>query len=218
VDFIVRWQQLPSDTTMKSHCSLRFGLLLLFTACSFVASSPPPAFAAEREDAPREKKASLGADLGYLVPVGAFAKFAGPSIGPLVRGGYRVTPRLELTLRTGFLLGLSAGSGLRTPFGFEGAARTSTVPVWAGARLFVMDPNEGLYVSAESGLNIMLPESKEMRLRWGANGGVGFVFDKSIPVDLRAQVAVMNLLEDMPRDAGLERTYVALAMSLGYTF
>jgi hypothetical protein len=28
----------------------------------------------------------------------------------------------------------------------------------------------------------------------------------------------MNLLEDMPRDSGRERTYVGLAMSLGYTF
>ena len=197
---------------------------LLFTGSAFAQGAPPPpAGAPAAEPAPAaggddEKKIGVGADLQFMLPLGDLADFTGPLIGPVLRGGYRVMPPLEVTARIGYLFGLSKDQG--------GASTSlSIIPIWAGARYFFMDPQAGLYGAAELGLNLgsskveILGQSQSTSsTRLGFNIGAGYVISKELPIDIRAQFSMINLLLKEEVAGQSEKTQFALGLSVGYTF
>jgi|GEM_PF-702438 len=206
---------------------------LLFTGSAFAqGAAPPPAGAPAAEPAPAaddDKKIGIGGDLLFVVPLGDLADASGLQIGPVVRGGYRVMPNLELTARIGYLIGLKKERTIN--FGV-GSATVSTgfnlIPIWAGARYFFMEPQAGVYGSAELGLNILAPtvsdgNAGDSITRIGANLGVGYVISKELPIDIRAQFLMYNLLlKESDQTIGgttiSEPTYFGLGISAGYTF
>ncbi len=197
---------------------------VLFTGSAFAQNAPPPSpnaapgaptDAKTNED---DKKIGIGVEAQFLLPLGDLSDFTGPLVGPLVRFGYRVTPPLELTARTGYLFGLSKDTGgLKTSL--------SIIPIWAGARYFFMDPYAGLYGAAELALNLgsskveLLGQSQSTgATRIGFNIGAGYVISKDLPIDIRAQFSMINLLLKDDVAGQSEKTQFALGLSAGYTF
>ena len=198
---------------------------MLFTGSAFAQGAPPPSpnaapgaptDASTNEDG---KKIGIGVEGQFLLPLGDLGDFTGPLIGPLVRFGYRVTPPLELTARTGYLFGLSKdqGAGVSTSF--------SIIPIWAGARYFFMDPYAGLYGAAELALNLGSAKvdggglsQSSGATRIGFNLGAGYVISKDLPIDIRAQFSMINLLLKDDVLGQSEKTRFALGLSAGYTF
>ncbi len=197
---------------------------MLFTGSAFAQGAPPPSPNAapgaptDASTDEADKKIGIGVEAQFLLPLGDLSDFTGPLIGPLVRFGYRVTPPLELTVRTGYLFGLSKD---------QGGVKTSLsiIPIWAGARYFFMDPYAGLYGAAELALNLgsakaeFLGQSQSTgATRIGFNLGAGYVISKDLPIDIRAQFSMINLLlKDDVAGQG-EKTQLALGLSAGYTF
>jgi hypothetical protein len=197
---------------------------MLFTGSAFAQGAPPPSpnaapgaptDASTNED---DKKIGIGVEGQFLLPLGDLGDFTGPLIGPIVRFGYRVTPPLELTARTGYLFGLSKDTG-----GIS--TSLSIIPIWAGARYFFMDPYAGLYGAAELALNLgsskveFLGQSQSTgATRIGFNIGAGYVISKELPIDIRAQFSMINLLLKDDVAGQSEKTQFALGLSAGYTF
>jgi hypothetical protein len=196
---------------------------MLFTGSAFAQGAPPPPPAAgASEPAPsgdEDKKIGIGVEGQFMLPLGDFGDVTGPQIGPLVRFGYRVIPALELTARTGFLFGLSKDQSAQV------STSVSNIPIWLGARYFFMEPYAGLYGAAEFALNLMTVHSTVKILgqdasastgftREGFNIGAGYVISKELPIDIRAQFSMLNLLG---KETG-ETTQLALGISAGYTF
>ena len=186
--------------------------------------APPPTEGGEDDG----KKIGIGGDLLFVIPLGDLSDASSLQIGPLVRGGYRVIPNLELTARLGYLIGLkkerTIGTGVGTVTVSTGF---NLIPIWAGARYFFMDPYAGVYGAAELGLNILAPTTSignagDSLTRIGANLGVGYVISKELPIDIRAQFQIYNLLlKESASGAGFtidEPTYFGLGISAGYTF
>jgi hypothetical protein len=191
----------------------------LFTASAFAQGAPaagaaPPAAAAD------DKKIGVGLDAQFLLPVGDLADGTGPFIGALLRFGYRVMPELEATARVGYLYGLGKDVGGGSSVGI------SDIPVWVGARYFILEPSAGLYAGAEIGANILKPhisptppsnpitdKALESRTRFGFNLGVGYVVSKELPIDIRAQLSHLNLLGT---ESG-EKAALGIGISAGYT-
>lgn len=197
---------------------------LLISGSAFAQGAPPAPGAPAAEPAAGgggdEKKMGIGLDAQFLLPLGDLADATGPFIGPLVRFGYRVTPPLEVTLRAGYLFGLSKEQG---PVKFS----LSNIPIWVGGRYFIMDPGAGLYAGLEIGANILKPhldpeppsnpltdKALESRTRFGFNLAVGYVISKDLPIDIRAQFSHLNLLGT---ESG-ETAATAVGASVGYTF
>lgn len=211
---------------------------LLFTGSAFAQGAAPPAPAggaaapAADSGGGDEKKIGLGGDLLFVVPLGDLADASGLQIGPVLRGGYRVTPNLEITARLGYLVGLKKDRSVATGVPGVGAVTVSSgfnlIPIWAGARYFFMDPNAGVYGSAEVGLNILSPTvsqgtAGDSLTRLGANLGVGYVISKDLPIDIRANFLIYNLLlKESDKNIGpvtiTEPTYFGVGLSAGYTF
>lgn len=197
---------------------------MLFTGSAFAQGAPPPPPAggnapAESSGSSDDKKMGLGVEGQFLLPLGDFGDASGPQIGPLVRFGYRVIPALELTARTGFLFGLKKDQGANV------STSVSNIPIWLGARYFFMDAPAGFYGAAELALNLMTVHSSVTVLgqsadastgftREGINLGAGYVISKELPVDIRAQFSMLNLLG---KETG-EKTFFAIGLSAGYTF
>lgn len=212
--------------------ALAFGSLLCATS-AFAQGAPPPAGAAPgvaanptSADAPAKtddgddgKNIGLGGDLLFLIPTGDLADATGPQIGPVFRAGYRVMPNLEVTGRIGYLFGFSKSVGAGQ---FEADTSLSVIPIWAGARYFFMEPKAGLYGAAELGLNFLtahasvggVSASGDTQTRLGANLGAGYVISKELPIDIRAQLSMYNLLG---REDG-ENVSLGIGLSAGYTF
>lgn len=200
---------------------------MLFTGSAFAQGAPPPppaggAPAESGASADDDKKFGLGVELQFMLPIGRFADSTGPLIGPLVRFGYRVIPALELTARTGYLFGIG-----KTPPGASGDASISfsDIPIWLGARYFFMEPNVGLYGSAELAVNLLTAHvsggglsASEGQTREGFNLGVGYVISKELPIDIRAQFSMLNLLGKDSTLGVSEPTLLAIGISGGYTF
>ena len=204
---------------------------MLFTGSAFAQGAPPPSPNAapgaptDASTDEADKKIGIGVEAQFLLPLGDFGKSTGPLIGPLVRFGYRVTPRLELTARTGYLFGLG-----KTPDGVPAGADVSVhanlIPIWVGARYFFMEPYAGVYGAAEIGINLLSAggsvagkslDSKSST-REGFNLGVGYVISKDLPIDIRAQFSMLNLLGKDSAGGIDEPTAIALGFSAGYTF
>jgi hypothetical protein len=199
---------------------------VLFTGSAFAQNAPPPSpnaapgaptDATTNED---DKKIGIGVEAQFLLPLGDFGKATGPQLGPIIRIGYRVTPPLELTFRTGYLFGIGKTPD-GTPPGADVSTSVSNIPLWLGARYFFMEPYAGLYGSAELAINLMTAHSTVLGqsastgiTREGFNLGVGYVISKDLPIDIRAQFSMLNLLG---KETG-ETTFLAIGLSAGYTF
>ena len=82
-------------------------------------------------------------------------------------------------------------------------------------------------VTLEAGMNSLLPtvdplpttvaaeRRTELRRRFGGNMGFGWLFSENIPIDLRAQVMLLNLI-GQNADVG-ETMNVGVSLSAGYT-
>lgn len=190
---------------------------LLFTGSAFAqgaAPAPAPAAAPANDSVVDDKKMTLGIDAQFMLPVGDLADATGPQIGPLVRFGYRVIPALELTGRVGYLFGLSKDVG---PF----KSSLSNIPIWVGARYFFMDAPAGFYGAAELAINLMSAKveaggqsASKSVTREGINLGVGYVISKELPIDIRAQFSLLNLLGKETN----ETSFTAIGVSVGYSF
>lgn len=208
---------------------------LLVTGSAFAQGTPtaPPAPPAPSGGTPNErgeaeKKIGIGGDLLFLIPLGDLSDASGPQFGPLVRGGYRVIPNLEVTARLGYLIGLKKDRSFNTGLGtLTVSSGFNLIPVWAGARYFFMDPDAGVYGAAEIGLNVLVPTTSsgtagDSQTRFGANLGAGYVISKELPIDIRAQLTMYNLLGKNDTTVGTttinEPTYLGIGISGGYTF
>ena len=198
-------------------CNIRVLAQVAVTSL-FLAANAAAQGTQEAAPAP-ESKVSVGGDLLFVVPVGTLGDATGPLLGPLVRGGYRVTLPVEITARAGYLFGLGKdqGGGATT--------RLSMIPVWVGARYFVLDPHAGPYAAGEIGLNLLqlhldpdpgsiADEAKKLRARVGFDLGFGYVVSKTLPIDFRVQFTHFNLLGTETGD----KAFLGLGLSAGYTF
>jgi hypothetical protein len=205
---------------------------MLFTGSAFAQGAPPttgtpaPGAPTDTHTDEADKKIGIGVEGQFLLILGDVGKETGPLIGPLVRFGYRVIPNLELTARTGYLFGLG-----KTPDGAPSGFSTSisNIPIWLGARYFFMEPYAGLYGAAELAINLMTihgsgtvagvdQSSSTGFTREGVNLGVGYVISKDLPIDIRAQLSVLNLLGKASVAGVDESTALAIGLSAGYTF
>jgi hypothetical protein len=192
------------------------------------STASPPSSSSEGSG----KKIGLGGDLQFGLPIGDLGDVTGPQIGILLRGGYRVIPPLELTLRIGYLHGLSKTIA-STPRG-DISGSLSNIPIWAGARYFILQPDAGLYAGAEIGANIMNASTEaggssasKGLTRFGFNVGAGYVISPELPIDIRAQFSMLNLIgKDNSTETvapGVtvttdESSFLMLGLSVGYTF
>lgn len=183
--------------------------------------TPAPGAPADPSTNEADKRIGIGMDLTLLIPVGALADATGPSLGPVVRFGYRVFPALEVAMRAGYLFAASKSQGGGV------VARFDVLPVWLFARLFLLNPFVGPYVAADLGMNLYLPLREpplpgpagdaitEGRWRFGANVGAGYLISTSFPFDLRAQLLMLNL--GGQHDKLNEKTHLGIGFSAGYT-
>ena len=172
------------------------------------------------DDAPKpETRIGIGGDVLIVVPFGTLSDASGPLLGPMVRGGYRVKPPLEITARAGYLFGFGKDRGRGT------TTSESLLPIWVGARYFVLDPHAGPYGAAEVGLNLLqlhidpdpgsvADDAKKLRARGGFDLGLGYVLSKRLPIDFRVQFTYFNLLGTETGD----KAFLGLGLSAGYTF
>lgn len=179
--------------------------LLLFTlsARAFAQDAQDPDAPAMGKP-PGTHRWSVARDLAAVLPVGPIASDSGPMLGPLVRLGFQATSRFEVGVRSGYLYGLDKeiGDGRVTAL--------SAIPIAACARLFFVGEGIGPYVAIEVGANVLrrryrtVAESglfeidfaaRESHWTAGANVGAGWVLTRRLPIDLRAHVAALDLLD-----------------------
>lgn len=168
-----------------------------------------------------DKRIGVGIDGMFLVPLGNYGDQTGPLVGPVLRFGYRFIPWLETSVRAGYLFAIAKdqGKGVRTSL--------DLMPIWLEVRAFLASPFVGPYVAVNFGMNMYLPlvqpplpgpegdKVTQLRRRFGANLGVGYVVSSSFPIDVRAQLVVLNLLG---QDAALkEKTDIGVSLGIGYT-
>lgn len=157
-----------------------------------------PANQEPKADPFAHKRAVVARDFGIAVPVGAFADRAAPMYGPLVRLGYHVTESFEVGLRAGYQRGLDRE--------IDGNTQSlSALPINVSVRYFVLGDRSGPYAGFEAGVNVFRQRERARTSIWDvgadatwvrpcANVGVGWVYSKKFPVDLRVQVASLDLL------------------------
>jgi Outer membrane protein beta-barrel domain len=179
---------------------------------------------AEASPAAGDKKISVGADLLFVLPVGDLSNDTGPQIGPLLRGGYRIMPALELTARIGYLFAFGKSQN-PTPL-VTGSTSVTDIPVWLGARYFVGDAPAGLYAAAEIGVNFLNAsytvnpgnvQKSTGDTRGGFNLGVGYVISKDLPIDVRLQYSYLNLIGANTGPSG-DGSLMGIGLSAGYSF
>lgn len=181
---------------------------------------PAPGAPADPTTNETGKRIGVGVDALLVVPVGELADITGPIAGPVLRFGYRVIPLLEIAVRGGYLFGTK-----KTKDGV--LSKVDILPLWVGARLFMYKPFVGPYATLEGGMNSLLPtldpppttasadEATKLRRRFGGNIGLGWLFSENLPIDVRAQVMLLNLI-GKSESLG-ERTNVGVSLGAGYT-
>jgi len=169
-----------------------------------------------------DKKITVGADLLFVLPVGNLHDVSGPQIGPLLRGGYRVMPQLEVTARIGYLFAFSTTQNIN---GNNISLSVSDFPIWLGARYFVTEAPAGPYAAAELGMNFLIANASgnvngqnqsqsTVDTRAGFNLGVGYVLSKDLPIDVRLQYSYLNLIGAVSNEGGI----MGIGLSAGYSF
>ena len=181
---------------------------------------PTPGAPTDPTTAETGKRIGVGIDALFVAPVGELADLTGPIAGPVLRFGYRVIPLLEIAVRGGYLFGTK-----KTKDGV--LSKVDILPLWVGARLFMYKPFVGPYATLEGGMNSLLPtidpppttasadEATKLRRRFGGNIGFGWLFSENLPIDVRAQVMLLNLIGQS--DGMGEHTNVGVSLGAGYT-
>lgn len=180
---------------------------------------PPMSEVHKTEPESEPRRLGIGGDLLFVIPLGTLGDISGPLIGPVLRISRRITPRVELMLRGGYLFGLSKDRGAGN------SSSVAYVPIGLGGRYFVLRPHAGLYAGAEVGLNFSqlhldpdpggaADSAKKLRARVGYNLGVGYVISTGLPIDFRIQLMHFNLLGT---DTG-DKPFVGVGLSAGYAF
>jgi hypothetical protein len=196
------------------------------------APAPPPsarpATASDEESASvgpstqGDKKITVGADLLFVLPFGSLSNVSGPQIGPLLRVGYRIIPPLELTGRIGYLFAFGKTQNIN---GNNVSTSVADIPVWLGARYFVIEAPAGPYAAAEIGMNFLTAQASATitgqsqsqstgDTRAGFNLGVGYVLSKDLPIDVRLQYSYLNLIGAGTNEGALW----GIGLSAGYSF
>jgi hypothetical protein len=190
-------------------------------------TTPPvitPASASTNADAPRAprpprkdaKRFVVARDFGVALPVGELAETAAAMYGPLVRLGFHVDDSFEIGIRAGYQRGFD-----KEVRGVTGSL--SSVPFYTSARWFFFGNRELLYAGLELGVNVFRHKHTARTsvfdvsadatwVRPSANIGLGFVWSRATPVDIRAQVSSLDLIsKDGPIGA------IAVGVTGGYS-
>jgi hypothetical protein len=177
---------------------------------------------ASAEPSGGDKKITVGGDLLFVLPFSTLSTVSGPQIGPLLRGGYSVMPQLEVTARIGYLFAF--GTSRNLPGGLTASLSVTDIPVWLGARYFVMEAPAGPYGAAEIGMNFLTASASGTNgttgssstgdTRAGFNLGVGYVISKDLPIDVRLQYSYLNLIGAGSGEGALW----GFGLSAGYSF
>jgi hypothetical protein len=113
---------------------------------------PPPAPTAEAPKAdvrdPLAERFALHLDPVVLVPFGALSDATGIGAGAMLGGEYRVSPSLSFTGRVGYISGMEQQ---RSVADFQLASSIDTAPFLGGIKYYVIEAQEGLFLSAELG-------------------------------------------------------------------
>ncbi len=168
------------------------------------AATPAPAVAAT----PMGGKLTLGADAAFQLPVGNLSDGTGVGFGALVRGEYNLMPKLNGTLRIGYIYSLKKDVGL-------GKASMDNIPIWVGAKYFLTDM---FYGGAEVGLNLLQEKVETSAFgstvsgsssenKFGATVGAGALLGQ---LDVKAQLEIL--------DFGHTSDSLALMINVGYNF
>ncbi len=167
------------------------------------------------------KRWSVARDLAAVLPVGALAADSGPMLGPLVRLGFQATSRVEVGMRSGYLYGLDKDVGA------DRMSALSAIPIFACARAFFLAEGVGPYAAVEIGANVLRRRyrsaaesglfeidlhAQESRWTAGADVGAGWVLSRKLPIDLRAQIAALDLLSSRGPTHG-----IAIGGTAGWT-
>ncbi|MCW5831931.1 MAG: hypothetical protein KIS78_05705 [Labilithrix sp.] len=174
----------------------------------------PQAPRPSRQDA---KRFVVARDFGLTVPVGPLADEAAPMYGPLVRLGFHLSDSVEVGLRAAYQRGFD-----KSVAGVEGSL--SSVPFNASVRWFVLGDRSGPYAGAEAGANVFRYRAAPRTsffdvgadstwVRPCAGVGVGFVWSRAFPLDVRAQLASLDLVSK-----GGPARALAVGATAGYSF
>lgn len=207
-------QPVPSDTPAESPATIDT------EPATGPFDQPAPGSPGDLTTNETGKRIGVGVEAMLVFPLAEYGELGGPAGGPIVRFGFRVVPRLEVALRAGYIYGSKRfRNGVNT--------KVDILPLWIGARFFAWQPFKGPYAALDVGMNSLLPEFdpapttadqerfENLRRRFGGNVGVGWLFSEKLPVDVRVQVMLLNLIgrsDDL--NEGLN---VAVSLSAGYT-
>ena len=183
--------------------------------------TPAPGAPSDPTTNEADKRIGVGIDGMLVAPVGDFANATGWLAGPVLRFGYRVLPTLEISVRAGYLFAASKDQGAGV------VSKLDILPVWLEARWLFLNPFKGPYVAVSGGVNMYVPtvtppvpgERGDVitatRNRVGANFGAGYIVSASLPIDVRAQLMLLNLIG---QDQRLNETEdIGVALTVGYT-
>lgn len=184
------------------------------------APSAAPAAPGATSEVGEDGKIGVGGDLVTTLPLGDYWDATGPQIGASIRGGYYATPQIEPYVRVGYQYGFKKEPKLpatSTP------ASPVTVPkigindlsVLLGGRYFFVSPYAGIYGNVEIGMHVLSLSGYakgDSITRFGANVGAGYVISKELPVNLGAQLSLVNLIG---QESG-ETTFIGINILAGY--
>lgn len=144
------------------------------------------------------KRFVVARDFGVAVPVGKLAETAAAMYGPIVRLGFHIDDRFEVAVRAGYQRGFD-----KEVAGVTGSL--SSLPIGAGARWFFFGNRELLYAGLEVGVTVFRHKHTARTsffdvsadatwVRPSADVALGFVWSRTTPIDLRAQVSSLDLI------------------------
>lgn len=151
-----------------------------------------------------------------MLPIGTFSDYAGVGVGALLGLNHRLTDRLDLTGRVGFVYHFSKD------YNALGSHGLSEVPILAGVRYtFLPSAAGGLYGSGELGLSLLVQRatvsagllSKEpvstsdSTVKLSMALGAGYAYEN---FDLRGSLLML--------DVGNLDTTIGLMATVGYSF
>jgi hypothetical protein len=149
----------------------------------------------------------VGADVGFLVPVGNLGDATGVMLGGLVKYARGLSPSFGITGRIGYLYGLDTSTTVNSVSYKYGLG---DVPIWVGARYFVSGKCQGFHIGGELGLNVLTVragDTSTTRAKVGFNVLPGYRIGD---FDIQAQLSLV--------DIGHPGDTVALGATVGYDF
>lgn len=200
---------------LRSRAIFTFATLSVWTrVASARSASEPELQQVERANAPATESDSRAAtlphqnrapkrfvvarDFGVAFPIGAFTNEAAATYGPIIRVAYHLDDRVEIGGRIGYQRGFDKEIG-----GVTGSL--SSIPLYATARWFPLGDRSGPYGGLDVGVNVFRQKDTGRTSFWdvgadstwvrpSANIGVGWVWSRTLPIDLRVQIASLDLL------------------------